>query len=238
MNQYHAERAYLLYLASAGISSNRRHAGPVNKTDYAAVYTPPTNAPMLLSSPCLIWRHRLDAYGYGTLRLDGKTCKAHRIAYEMSRGEIPEGKIILHMCHRRCCIQPAHLYAGTRKQNAEDRQTRLTEEGRWAVPAKHLDEYPKRIHDGMKYYWDEPPEIERTLFPQQTGEHCCEYTIPAGRMKLCQICFEPDTEWPGLFGNLTPRKEEVETKALCCQSLDEFFKGRGPGDPPLNIVPG
>ena len=238
MNQYNAERAYLMYMASAGISANRRPAGPINKNDYAAVYTQPSNNQIPFNGPCLIWRHRLDADGYGTLQLDGKPCKAHRVAYEMSRGQIPAGKIILHLCHRRCCIQPAHLYAGTRRQNAEDRQVRLTEEGQWAVLFKNFDEYGARMHDGMKYYWDEPPQIERTLFPQQTGEHCCEYTIPAGLMKLCQTCFEPEIELPAFFGNSNPRKEEAETRSLCRQSLEEFFKGRGPSDPPLNIVPG
>ena len=43
----------------------------------------------------------------------------------MTRGEIPEGKLILHLCHRRSCVQPAHLYAGTQKQNTEDRKVRL-----------------------------------------------------------------------------------------------------------------
>ena len=237
MNQYHAERAFLLYLANAGIS-NRRPAGPINESDYAAVYAPPTNNPIPFGGQCLIWRHRLDAHGYGTLQREGKTSKAHRVAYEMSRGEIPEGKIILHLCHRRCCIQPAHLYAGTHKQNAEDRQVRLTEEGRWAAIPRFFDEYEPRMHDGMKYYWDEPSDVERTLFPQQTGEHRCEYTIPAGLGMLCQICFEPDTEWPDTFGDSNPQEEEAKFRAQYRRSLEGFFKGRGPGDSPLNIIPG
>ena len=180
MNPYHTERAYLHYLAKSGISNFRRPAGPLNQTDYAAVYTQPTNCPTPFGGPCLIWRYRLDADGYGDLRLDGKTRKAHRVAYEMSRGSIPAGKLILHMCHRRSRIQPAHLYAGTRKQNAEDRQVRLTEEGRWTSLGKFFDEYGPRMHDGMKSYWDEPPESVRTLFQQQTVGHSCEYIIPAG----------------------------------------------------------
>ena len=193
MNTHHAERAYLLYLAKSGISNMRRPAGPINTSDYAAIYTPPTNCPTPFGGPCFLWRHRLD----------GKTSKAHRVAYEMSRGSIPEGMFILHICHRRSCIQPAHLYAGTRKQNAEDRQARLTEKGRWPSPVRFFDEYEPRMHDGMKYYWDEPSANERSLFPQQTGEHCCVYTIPAGEYitldgkveaKLCQICFEPEKE--------------------------------------------
>ena len=247
MNKHHVERAYLLYLAKSGISSIRRPAGPINTSDYAAIYTPPTNCPTPFGGPCLIWRHQLDAYGYGTLRLDGKTSKAHRVAYEMSRGSLPEGMFILHMCHRRSCIQPAHLYAGTRKQNAEDREARLTEKSRWPSPVKFYDEYEPRMHDGMKYYWGEPPPIERALFPQQTGEHRCVYTIPAGEYmtpdgkveaKLCQICFEEEIKWPVSFSDSDPWEIEALIRATCRQSLAYFFDGRGPGDSPLNIVTG
>lgn len=248
MNKHHAERAYLLYLAKSGISNSRRPAGLINQTDFAAVYTPPTNCPTPFGGPCLIWRHRLDADGYGVLQFEGKTCKAHRVAYEMSRGSIPPGKLILHMCHRRSCIQPAHLYAGTRKQNAEDRQVRLNEEERWKKFRRFFDEYAPRMHDGMKYYWDEPPESVRTLFQQQTGEHRCKYIIPAGEhlttdgkvepTKLCHICFAPDPEWPALFDEQGPQEEEAAIRVECRVGVDSFLRDRGPGDKPLNIVPG
>jgi len=229
MNKHQAERAYLLYLAKSGISNARRPAGPITPSDYAAVYTPPTNNPIPYYGSCLIWRHRLDADGYGTLRLDGRTLKAHRAAYKMSRGSIPEGKFILHMCHRRSCIQPAHLYAGTRKENADDRQKRLTEKGRWAAPAKFHNEYAPRMFDGSKYLWNEPPEIERTLFQQQTGEHDCKYTIPAGvrskpdgrieEAKLCQICFARDPDWRSHVQGSDPQEKEAAYRSKCLQSL-------------------
>ena len=74
MNKHHAERAYLLYLAKSGIPK-RRSAGSINRNDYAAVYTQPTKCPTPFYGPCLIWRHRLDADGYGTLQLNRKPQK-------------------------------------------------------------------------------------------------------------------------------------------------------------------
>ena len=147
MNKHKIERAYLLHLAKAGISNGRRSAGPINKRDYVAVYTPPANNSMHFGGPCLIWRHSLDADGYGVLRLrrGNRSYRANRVAYKMSRGEIPEDKLILHMCHRRSCIQPAHLYAGSHKQNIEDRQDRLSEERRWVFTIKQMDEYSTRM---------------------------------------------------------------------------------------------
>ena len=182
MNKHHAERAYLLYLARSGIPK-RRSPGPITQSNYAAVHTQPTNCPTPFNGPCLIWRHSLDTHGYGILHLNGKLYRAHRVAYEMSRGEIPKDKLILHLCHRRSCIQPAHLYAGTQQQNALDRKARLSAEGRFTV-YRFMEEYSARMHDGMKHYWDEPPELERTLFQQQTGAQ-----------PLCLQPFRPENTW-------------------------------------------
>ena len=33
-----------------------------------------------------------------------------------------------------------------------------------------MEEYSTQMHDGLRYYWDEPPEVERTLFQQQIGD--------------------------------------------------------------------
>ena len=221
MNKHKGERAYLLYLAKSGIANARRPAGPITPSDYATVYTPPTNNPIPFYGPCLIWRHRLDADGYGTLRLDSRTCKAHRVAYEMSRGSIPEGKFILHMCHRRSCIQPSHLYAGTRKKNADDRQTRLTEKGRWAASLKFFDEYESRMFDSLKYLWDEPPEIERTLFQQQTGEHPCWRT--------------PDTRWQSRRSQALPDLLHAGTRMGIL--LRRFRPPKGRSRLPIQIPP-
>ncbi len=246
MNQHHLERAYLLYLAGSG-KSRRRPAGLINTSNYAAVYTPPANCPTPYYGPCLIWRHGLDTHGYGMLHLNGKPHKAHRVAYEMTRGRIPEGKHILRLCHRRSCIQPAHLYAGTPKRNAEDRKVRLSEKGECASIGRFMEEHSTRMHDGMRYSWDEPPQVERTLFQQQTGEHCCVYTIPVGaysmpngeieEIKLCQVCFEQENAWPGNCAQVDPRAKEIAIRTGYRHSLAWFFEGRKPGDRPLNIIP-
>ena len=62
-------------------------------------------------------------YGRITIRSRGKTYSfaAHRLAYELAHGELPEGHIVRHACHNPKCINPAHLTSGTHKQNAADR---------------------------------------------------------------------------------------------------------------------
>ncbi len=60
----------------------------------------------------------------------GRGDKAHRVSFRLFKGEIPEGKIVLHSCDIRCCVNPAHLRAGTYLENNLDCVNR----GRHFVP--------------------------------------------------------------------------------------------------------
>jgi hypothetical protein len=51
---------------------------------------------------------------------DRRARSAHRVAYELAHGEIPEGMMVLHHCDNPRCVRPDHLYAGTRRQNMDD----------------------------------------------------------------------------------------------------------------------
>ncbi len=70
---------------------------------------------------CVKWTGACDKNGYGILDWDGKTRKAHRLAWEEHNGPIPTGIHICHKCDVKPCIADAHLFPGTNADNHRDR---------------------------------------------------------------------------------------------------------------------
>ena len=60
-----------------------------------------------IEGTCWIWTARLNAGGYGTIKVAGKSLLAHRVSYELYVNQI-EGELD-HLCRNRDCINPAHL---------------------------------------------------------------------------------------------------------------------------------
>ena len=71
-------------------------------------------------SGCWIWMAGLARNGYGQTSENHKTKFAHRMAWKLYRGEIPDGLFVLHKCDIKCCVNPDHLYLGTQKDNIRD----------------------------------------------------------------------------------------------------------------------
>jgi HNH endonuclease len=69
---------------------------------------------------CLEWLRSKNKLGYGSIRVNGKTHFAHRVAYIIFKGDIPEGMCVCHACDVPYCVNPDHLWIGTHKQNSQD----------------------------------------------------------------------------------------------------------------------
>jgi hypothetical protein len=70
---------------------------------------------------CWPWTASKVPDGYGKLNFKGTMLAAHRIAWELERGEIPDGLLVLHTCDHPGCCNPAHLFLGTNQDNADDK---------------------------------------------------------------------------------------------------------------------
>ena len=66
---------------------------------------------------CWLWTASLNDGGYGQFALDGRPHRAHRIAYELMIGPIPDGLHIDHLCRVRRCVNPYHLDPVTNEVN-------------------------------------------------------------------------------------------------------------------------
>lgn len=66
-------------------------------------------------------RHKL---GYGQFNNHGKIESAHRVAWELTFGSIPEGMKVCHSCDNPLCCNPNHLFLGTQSDNVRDMDTK------------------------------------------------------------------------------------------------------------------
>lgn len=58
---------------------------------------------------CWEWKAGKSKPGYGRFGVNGKNRLAHRVSYMLTVGEIPEGKVLDHLCKNKGCVNPAHL---------------------------------------------------------------------------------------------------------------------------------
>lgn len=73
------------------------------------------------SDTCWEWMAAKTSKGYGAFWVDRKMHSAHRLAWEIAFGSIPDGLQVDHRCHNRACVNASHLRLVTSAQNHQNR---------------------------------------------------------------------------------------------------------------------
>jgi hypothetical protein len=73
---------------------------------------------------CWEWIGGHNLQGYGQLKIKGIMQRAHRVAWMLRYGPIPDGLFVLHRCDNPPCCNPDHLFLGTQADNIADRRTK------------------------------------------------------------------------------------------------------------------
>ena len=103
---------------------------------------------VLGADECWEWTASLSGNGYGYFRLDGRMVNAHRVAYELSHGAIPDRLQVLHSCDNPPCCNPSHLFLGTHTDNMRDKGNKGRWNGKTKLTAEQVDEIRERYAAG------------------------------------------------------------------------------------------
>lgn len=107
-----------------------RHGDPLELVSHSTERGTPTERFWRLvakagDTDCWTWLGKKGSKGYGLAHVaDGRQRQAHRVAYELVVGPIPEGLELDHLCNVRRCVNPAHLEAVTHSENQTRRYQR------------------------------------------------------------------------------------------------------------------
>jgi HNH endonuclease len=97
-----------------------------------------------LADECWLWSGSTNKKGYGRITLGSRAAgveRAHRVSWLLFRGEIPDGLCVLHRCDNPPCVNPSHLFLGTKRDNTAD----MVSKGRMVAPPVHRgDMHPLR----------------------------------------------------------------------------------------------
>jgi len=106
---------------------------------------------------CWIWIAAKDGRGYGFFTYHGKQIRSHRVSWIFKYGDIPDNLHVLHHCDNPSCVNPDHLFLGTRKDNMQD-MIRKKRNNPCPGDKNGLRKHPESIIRGNNHWCRKMPE--------------------------------------------------------------------------------
>lgn len=136
---------------------------------------------------CWEWQASRFSTDYGQFQRGGRPHLAHRIAWVLKNGEIPDGLCVCHQCDNPLCVRPEHLWLGTHQDNsndcvAKDRQAQGSSHGSKLHPEKWArgDTHYSRTH---------PEQLARG---DRNGSRLHPESRPRGQRQCCSETHRTD----------------------------------------------
>jgi hypothetical protein len=124
-NRPESENTWTVKVRSTHLRDGRRNKSAFGRADIAPSAIARFHTKYQKTPSCWLWTASKYRHGYGQIAIgrrngEQRATYAHRVAYVLAHGDIPQGAVVMHSCDVRACVNPAHLMLGDQATNVAD----------------------------------------------------------------------------------------------------------------------